>query len=134
MSWLSDLTDAVGLTGGKETDSKGNASGSSASMWPSIINAGTSLAGTYFSLSQNKDINDANIKQRQAEMEAALAKGGGGGGAGNGMAIAKMNNLANLYQNWGQLHSKAAQTQSNALINTGRMGQDPIIARASVLR
>lgn len=133
MSWLSDLTDAIGLTGGKKTNENGDQEGTS--IWPSAIGAATQLAGTYFSLANNKEINDANIKQRQAEMEAALAaKGGGGGGGGSALAAAKLGALSNLYQNWGQLHSRAAQTQSNALLNTGRMGQDPLIARVSVLR
>ena len=131
MSWLSDLAETIGLTGG---DSGGP------SIWPSIIEAGTSLAGTYFQLSQNKEQNEAQIqfaKDKLAAELAAAGKGGGkggGGGAGNALQIARMGNLAQLYQNWGQLAAKAAESESQSAQATGRLGTDPLIARLGVLR
>lgn len=130
MSLLSDFAEAIGLSGG-------GASGG-ASLWPSIIQAGTSLAGTYFQLSQNKDANDAQIQfakdKLAAELAAASKGGGGGGGAGNALQIARMGNLAQLYQNWGQLAAKAAESESQSAQATGRLATDPIIARLGVLR
>lgn len=140
MGILGDLASAFGLGG----DSSSN-SGGGASIWPSVIQAGTSLAATYFQLKQNKTQNAAELQFAQdklaAEIAAAAAKGsggggggGGGGGAGNAMAIARMNNLSALYQNWGQLASKAAESEAQSAQATGRLATDPIIARLGVLR
>ena len=131
MSWLSDLADTIGLGGGAS---------SGPSIWPSIIQAGTSLAGTYFQLDQNKDMNNAQIQLAKDELAAKLALaakgggGGGGGGSGNALQIARMGNLAQLYQNWGQLAAKAAESESQSAQATGRLGTDPVIARLGVLR
>lgn len=126
------LLDLLGLGGG---------SNSGPSIWPSIIQAGTSLAGTYFQLDQNRDMNEAQIALAKDELAAKLALaakggggGGGGGGAGNALQIAKMGNLAQLYQNWGQLAAKAAESESQSAQATGRLATDPIIARLGVLR
>ena len=135
MSWLSDLTDAIGLTGGSSSDGP--------SIWPSVIQAGTSLAGTYFGLKQGKEQSETQLQFAQdklaAELAAAAAKGGGkggggGGGGGNALALARMNNLAALYQNWGQLAAKAAESEAQTAQATGRLATDPIIARLGVLR
>lgn len=135
MSWLSSL-----FEGGGESSS---ASSGGASIWPSIIAAGASLAGTYFQLNQNKQINASQIELAQRELDAkiaaeaaAAAKGSGGGGGGSGAAlqIAKMGNLSQLYQNWGQLAAKAAESESQSAQATGRLATDPIIARLGVLR
>jgi hypothetical protein len=130
MSWLSDAIEAIGGSGG--------AGGSSSSIWPSIIDAGTSLAGTYFTLQGNKQANDDSIALEKEKLAAQLAlaasAGGGGGGGGSGLAIAKMNNLANLYQNWGALAQKGGETMSQAALGTGRLATDPITARLQVLK
>jgi len=125
------LLDLFGLGGSSEGPS----------IWPSIIQAGTSLAGTYFQLDQNRDMNEAQIALAKDELAAKLAlaaKGGGGGGGGGGsgaaLQIAKMGNLAQLYQNWGQLAAKAAESESQSAQATGRLATDPIIARLGVLR
>lgn len=126
------LDELLGAFGGSDDKSSGGAS-----IWPSVISAGTQLAGTYFSLKQNKEINDQNIALAQAKLEAEkelAAKGGGGGGSGQGLAIARLNNLGALYQNWGQLAAKAAETESQAAQATGRLATDPIIARLGAIR
>ena len=64
----------------------------------------------------------------------ALAAKGGGGGSGQGLAIARMNNLGALYQNWGQLAAKAADSEGSTAIAGGRLATDPIIARLGVLK
>ena len=147
MSWLSDISDYIGLTkegnfgGGSpsagSTNPGSSASSSEASIWPSLIEAGTGLAGTYFTLSEDKAMNDQQIQLAKDELAAKLAAakgGGGGGGSGNAVRLAKMGHLSQLYQNWGQLAAKAAESESQAAQATGRLGTDPIIARLGVLR
>jgi len=129
------------------TPTKSDPSSSSSFEIPyaEIIKAGAGLAGTYFTLKQNKEISDAQLQLAKDKMAAELAlagkkssggKGGGGGGGGGNPAlqIAKMNNLSALYQNWAQIMAKAAETQSGTALETGRNAAAPIIARAQVLR
>lgn len=130
---MADLQNMLGLGSGDKSSPD-----SGPSIWPSIIQAGTSLAGTYFQLSQNKEQNAAQIQfakdKLAAELAAAGKGGGGGGGSGAALQIAKMGNLAQLYQNWGQLAAKAAESEAQSAQATGRLGTDPIIARLGVLR
>lgn len=128
---LSDITDVMFGTADKTVPNPGGADFYS-SLLPSIIKAGTELAGTYFTLDQNKQNNEQLIAQRQAEMEAALkaAKGGGGGGGG-GQRLAA---LTSLYNNWAALNQRSGESLAQTAQATGKMGQDPLIARASVLR
>jgi len=104
----------------------------------SAINAGAGLAGTYFTIGANKENNEAQIQAAKDKLAAELALagkgGGGGGGSGQGLQIAKMNNLANLYQNWGQLTQRGGEAASQAAISTGKNAIDPIIARLAALR
>ena len=134
MSWLSDITDWVGsaFTGGESSSGD-----SSSSIWPSLIQAGTSLAGTYYYLQQNKEQNDQQIQMAKDRLAAELEmakKAGGGGGGGSALAAAKLGALSQLYQNWGQLASKAAESESQAAQMTGKLATDPIIARLGALR
>ncbi len=133
--YASMLGAAVGGGGG---DSGG---GVSSSLVSGLINAGAGLAGTYFTVSANKEQNDAQIALAKEKLAAELAlakKGGGGGGGGGGgnpaLQIARMNNLSALYQNWGALVEKGGEAIGASAQNTGKLGQDPIVARLGVLR
>lgn len=133
MSWLSDITDAIGITGGATTPSTG---ANQTSIWPSLIEAGTSLAGVYFGQKGAKESNDLQMqiaKDKLAAELAAAGKGGGGGG-GNAMALAKLNNLAAMYQNYANLTQKGGTDLANSAQATGKLGTDPIIARLGALR
>lgn len=131
MSWLSDITDAIGITG--DAPSSG---ANQTSIWPSLIDAGAGLAGTYFTLKGNKEANDLQMQIAKDKLAAELAKGsgGGGGGGGNAMALAKLNNLAAMYQNYANLTQKGGTDLANTAATTGKLGTDPIIARLGVLR
>jgi hypothetical protein len=132
MSWLSDIGEFFGS--GNTVPTQGGAN-FYASLLPSIISAGAGLAGTYFSLDQQKQSDEMNIAQRQAELEAAkeaAAKaGGGGGGAGN---AAKLGALTSLYNNWASNTERSGEALSASAQATGRLYQDPIMARLAALR
>jgi len=130
---LGTLTDMIFGSSDKTVPSQGGADFYS-SLLPSIIQAGTQLAGTYFNLDQAKQQGDQAIAMRQAELEAAkeaAAKGGGGGGGGGGQRLAA---LTSLYNNWAQLNQRSGESLAQTAQATGKMAQDPLIARASVLR
>lgn len=126
---LGDLLNEV-IGGGTAVPNKGGAN-FYASLLPSIIEAGTSLAGTYFTLDQQKQANDQAIAMRQAELDAAkeAAKGGGGGGGGQKLAA-----LTSLYNNWASNAERSGESLSQSAQATGKMGQDPLIARLAALR
>lgn len=131
MSWLSDITDAIGITGGSSSSSGANQT----SIWPSLINAGTSLAGVYFEQKGAKEANDLQMQIAKEKLAAELAAAGkGGGGGGNAMALTKLNNLAQMYQNYANLTQKGGADLANSAQATGKLGTDPIIARLGVLR
>jgi hypothetical protein len=133
MGWLDELGSSIfGSGGGNTVPSQGGADFYS-SLLPSIIQAGTQLAGTYFNLDQAKREGDQAIAMRQAELEAAkeaAAKAGGGGGGG-GQRLAA---LTSLYNNWAQINQRSGESLAQTAQATGKMAQDPLIARASVLR
>jgi hypothetical protein len=134
MSWLSDIGDTIGsiFDSGSTTSSGANQT----SIWPSLIDAGAGLAGTYFTLKGNKEANDLQMQIAKDKLAAELAKGSGGsgGGGGNAMALAKLNNLAAMYQNYANLTQKGGTDLANTAATTGKLGTDPIIARLGVLR
>lgn len=46
----------------------------------------------------------------------------------------RMSSLSSLYNTWGTLTERGGEALGNDALQTGKMGQDPIIARATVLR
>lgn len=50
-------------------------------LWPSLIQAGTSLVGIYANQKEQRKLAEEYAKQRQAELEYAKSQAGGGGGA-----------------------------------------------------
>jgi hypothetical protein len=127
---------------GSSTPSSGG--GWSSDLVSGLISAGSGLANTYFSQKQNQQIANQQIQQRQAEMAqeerllqlklAAQGGGGGGGGSGSAEKIARMNNLAQLYANYAQLTQKGGESEASTAIQTGKLMQDPIVARLGALR
>lgn len=112
---------------------------SSSGFYKSLLEGGIGLAGTYFKQAGDKEMAEQAALQRMKELEYMKANqkpggGGGGGGAGAALQIAKMNNLSALYQNWAQLAQRSGENLSKTAIDTGQLMQNPIIARAGVLR
>jgi len=164
VSWLSDITDSVGgvfgygdlssqisdflpgnTSGGStvvpspDPGQKGDGFFNSTAFYSSLLNAGLGLAGTYFQQSGQKELAEAAAKQRLAEIEAASklkagGGGGGGGGAGAALKIAKMNNMAALYQNWANLTQKGGADAMEGSIATGKLMTEPINVRLAALR
>jgi hypothetical protein len=67
-----------------------------------------------------------------AKLKGGGGKGGGGGG-GNAMKLAKLNNLAGLYESYAQLMQKGGDIESQRAIDTGQLMQAPINTRAAKL-
>ena len=155
------LWDSIsGWFGGGSSDAIGNAAGASdatyggysgpattpstggsdfnSQFYSSLITAGTGLASVYFKQSGDKQLAEEAAKQRMAELAYAAANqkggGGGGGGGGNAMALAKLNNISQIYQNWAALEHKNGELQATTALKTGEAMQNPIIARAGALR
>lgn len=149
MSWLTDITDGVAGLFEDSTDVSPSMGGNSSTpqstetgyfgstdFYNSVLNAGLGLAGVYFKQTGDKALAEQAAKQRMAEIAAAAKKGGGGGGGGGAGAaerIAKMNNLAGLYENWGALTQKGGESISAAALKSGELIQNPIMARAGRL-
>lgn len=107
-------------------------------FYGAILNAGVSLVGNYFQQSGAKDLAEQAAADRMKELEYTaehqpVSGGGGGGGSGAALKIAKMNNLSALYQNYASILAKEGDTESNTALQTGKLAQDPLIARASRL-
>lgn len=146
MSWMDDAADYIGdmFAGGDtvvpekdQNTQRGDGFFGSSGMWSSLITAGTSLAGIYFKQTGDKKMAEEAAKQRMKELEAAAklkgGGGGGGGGGGNAMKLAKLNNLASLYDSYAALINKGGETQSQRAIDTGQLMQAPINTRAAKL-
>lgn len=117
---------------------KGGGFFNSSNFYSSVINAGLGLAGTYFEQAGKKELAEQAAADRMKELAFIAANqkgggGGGGGGSGSAMKIAKMNNLSQLYANYANLMAKAADTESAAAIEGGKLMQAPINIRASRL-
>ena len=144
-SWIDDAADYIGdmFSGGNtvvsekdQNTQRGDGIFSSSGLWSSLVTAGTSLAGIYFKQTGDKKMAEEAAKQRMKELEAAAklkGGGGGGGGGGNAMKLAKLNNLAGLYESYAQLVQKGGETQSQRAIETGQLMQAPINTRAAKL-
>lgn len=125
---------------GKIGDSKDS---SSSSLWGPAITAAGGLAQTYFGQSQAKDNNELAIQQANAQrdwlaqQEANKIKAQADAAklqAETAQKIAKMNNLANLYQTWGQINQRAGEAMGQSAIDTGKTASGVIAARASAIR
>lgn len=148
MSFLDDAADFVGdlfgsggstvVNAADQVTQRGDGFFGSSGFYSSLLSAGTTLAGIYFKQTGDKKLAEQAAKDRMAELEAAAklkagGGGGGGGGAGAAMKLAKMNNLAALYQNYADLVQKGGEVQSERAIQTGQLMQNPINARAAKL-
>lgn len=160
MNWLSKITNGIGSLFGDATagDELANflpdfglgGTGKGDSLWPSLIGAGTSLAGTYFGLDQQKNLAEQYAAQQQAqnaisekqfEEKLAADKELAGIAAGahiKAAAIAagaqKKNTLANMYNNWAALTEKGGEALGQSALDTGRNVISAITPRSSVLR
>lgn len=118
----------------------------SSDIWKGILGAGTSLAGTYYGMSSQKDMAEQYAQQQALANEQAMALAReemanklkiaqiGAGAAGAGAAAARKNTLANLYSNWAQLTQRGGEAGAQSAIEAGKGITAGINARASVLR
>lgn len=124
-------------------DSKGGFSWGS--LLPSLVTAGTGLAGVYGSMSNNS-ANLAGQEQQAAnqlafdkeKLAAELQSAAGAAGAhvkaamiaaGATKAAARMNSLSNLYANWAGDKEKAGQSLEQGALELGKNATAPIMAR-----
>lgn len=134
----SDSTDLANSLLGKIGDSKADPS-----WWGPAIQAGGGLVQSYMGTSQAKQNNELAIQQAnamrdwlaqqnaqklKAESDAAKLQ------AETAQKIAKMNNLANLYQTWGHLNQAAGQAMGQSAIDTGRTASGAIASRVAAIR
>lgn len=143
-SWMEEIVDFLGGDSNGSTvvntkdqnTQRGDGFFADSGMWSSLITAGTSLAGIYFKQTGDKKMAEEAAKQRMKELEAAAklkGGGGGGGGGGNAMKLAKLNNLASLYDSYAKLVQGGGDLESKRAIDTGQMMQAPINTRAAKL-
>jgi hypothetical protein len=128
---LNSITDSLGSVlgiGGGVVPSKD--SSSTTGLWGPLLQGGLGLAGIYFQQKGAKSMAEEAARQRMAEIEAAKAKGGGGGG-GSGLALklAKMNNLAQLYDSMAKLQAQGGQAIMQGANQTANNAIEPILAR-----
>ena len=123
---------------------KGGSSGNSNSLlWPSIIGAGTQLAGTYFDQSSKKGLAEDYAKQQALANEQALtisreemanrleaARISAAAYAGS----ARKSALANLYSNWANVTQRGGEALGQESLEAGKNMTAGLVARASVLK
>lgn len=155
MSILSKLTNSIGSIFGSPTlgDSISDellGLGGEGSLWPSIIEAGAGLAGTYFGSQQNKQNSEAYAAQQalQNELEQKkldqvkeieMAQIAGANerariAAAASAGAARKSSLASLYNNWANLVARGGEAQASTALGTGKGITDAINTRAAVLK
>ena len=139
---LGQIADWLGLggqdspKGGTVVPDSGSGSGgfTNSNFYSSLLTAGLGIAGNYFQQKGQKELMEMSAEQRMKELEYAAANkggGGGGGGAGAALKIAKMNNLAGLYESYAKM--MADSQDDERAIQTGELMTAPINVRASRL-
>lgn len=113
------------------------------SLWPSIIGAGTQLAGSYFGQANSKEnaeayaqsvANQIAAQKELDEKKLQNAKDIAQIYAGASAGASRKSTLASLYNNWANNTAQGGANQAQAAIGTGKAITDGINARAAVLR
>lgn len=138
---LGQLADWLGVGGqnapksGTVVPDSGAGGFSNSNFYSALLTAGLGLAGNYFSLKGQKDLQEQAAEDRMKELAYIEANkkpaGGGGGGGGSAMKAAKMNALASLYDSYAK--TMAASEDDERAIQTGQLMQAPINIRAGKL-
>lgn len=130
------LSDLLGLGGS-------GSSNTGVSMWPSIIGAGTQLAGGYFSQANSKEnaeafaqaqANQIAAEKEMQDKQLANSKDIASIYAGASAGASRKSTLASLYNNWANLTAQGGANQASSAIGAGKAITDGINARAAVLR
>lgn len=143
------LPDMIMPDWGGSSSGSGSSSSSGGFSWgnllPSLITAGTGLAGTYGSMSNNS-ANLASQEQQAAnalawdkeklaaQMKAAAGEAGAKVKAaaimaGAQKAAARMSSLSNLYSNWASDKEKAGASLEQGALELGKNATAPIMQR-----
>ena len=116
---------------------------STSNIWGPLITAGGGLAQSYMAANQQGQTNDINVQQAeaqrqwldgQAEKQRAAAAAAQAATIAAQKKIAQMNNMASLYQTWGQLNQRAGEAMGESALQTGRNASGAIMARAAGIR
>ena len=133
MSWLSDLSDALGGAVAPIGDALSGAA-SEPGFYSSLLNTGTALYGGWAGREQQSSLTDEYMKQRQAELE--YQKGLDAQNIALGWAKIKQQQkqtLGNLYAAYGQTKQRGTESWGNQNNQSAELISAPIIARAKAL-
>lgn len=132
MSWLSDIADGVGSIFGGGGGVVPSSNGGGGSIWPSLIEAGTGLAGIW--ANSNTAANQLEAYNKNAQLQYELAKQGGGGGSEAAKLEAmKRQTLAQLYSNYAQSVGEGAAGLGRTAMESAQIVGSPIVSGVRAL-